>query len=426
MAKKKVGLGSRGEHLWYKVPGFVEWLKQNAPALTNIELAAALKERYQVDLNRLAIESLRRSYGLTQTAETRKRAIRSRSMGFEATPDDRTNAQLREANRNLMRRMEEQRITKSELVKAVHDAAAEAATALEIKPVPKQPRTASKNGTPEVAVIQFTDWQLAKRTATYTTEVCEERVERYVDKVIRLVNLQRADHPVTSARVYLTGDLIEGEMIFPGQAHRIDASLYRQVMVDGPRILGNAVRRLASHFDTLHVDGVIGNHGAIGGVSRREYHPESNADAMMYETTRLVLDREPNITWSPNIRAGERKWYSVDYIGKKGFLLFHGDQVKGGFAGFPWYGFAKKVQGWAMGAIPEKFHYALAGHFHTPTRMLVGRVTLWVGGSTESDNTYAAEMLAAQGTPSQWLLFAHPEHGVTAEYQVHLERGAYE
>jgi DNA repair exonuclease SbcCD nuclease subunit len=101
-------------------------------------------------------------------------------------------------------------------------------------------------------------------------------------------------------------------------------------------------------------------------------------------------------------------------------MLFHGDQVKGGFAGFPWYGFTKKVMGWRMGAIPEPFDYALSGHFHTPTRMLIGDVTLWASGSPESDNTYAAERLAAQGTPSQWLLFSHPQRGVTAEYQVHL------
>ena len=31
-----------------------------------------------------------------------------------------------------------------------------------------------------------------------------------------------------------------------------------------------------------------------------------------------------------------------------------------------------------------------------------------------------ASTLAAQGTPSQWLLFAHPKHGVTSEHEVHL------
>jgi hypothetical protein len=101
-------------------------------------------------------------------------------------------------------------------------------------------------------------------------------------------------------------------------------------------------------------------------------------------------------------------------------MLFHGDQVKGGFGGFPWYGFAKKVMGWRVsGEIPE-FNYAISGHFHTPVRMYLNGLTLWGNGSTESSNTYALESLAASGDPCQWLLFCHPENGVTAEYLVHL------
>src|SRR5262245_9286373 len=83
----------------------------------------------------------------------------------------------------------------------------------------------------------LSDWHLAKRTASYNSDVCEQRIEAYADKVLRLTALQRSDHPVKHLRAYLLGDLLEDELIFPGQAHLIDASLYRQVMVDGPRIL---------------------------------------------------------------------------------------------------------------------------------------------------------------------------------------------
>src|SRR5258706_9107230 len=113
----------------------------------------------------------------------------------------------------------------------------------------KPAKIAKVKGTDEYAIIHFTDWQLAKLTATYSTDVARERVARYVDKAILLTNIQRADHPVTRAKVFLTGDLVEGEMIFPGQAHRIDASLYRQVMGDGPEIPGDAVRRLAGPLE---------------------------------------------------------------------------------------------------------------------------------------------------------------------------------
>lgn len=306
-----------------------------------------------------------------------------------------------------------------DLVDAAYRGAFDAAKALALPPQ-KPPKADTRRKTPETAVAVLADWQLGKKTPSYGSAICEKRIAEYAERVVKLTAIQRADHPVQTLRVYLLGDIVEGELIFPGQAHLIDASLFVQVMVDGPRILAGFIRRMLGEFERVHVVGVIGNHGALGGQVRRDYHPESNADAFLYEFTRRLFANEPRLTWADNLRSGERKWYAVDRIGNKGYLLFHGDQVKGGFAGFPWYGFGKKIMGWRMGAIPEPFDYALSGHFHTPVRGLYGNVRHWGSGSPESDNTYAAERLAAQGTPSQWLLFAHPDHGVTAEYEVHL------
>jgi hypothetical protein len=335
------------------------------------------------------------------------------------TPDSPEVASLRASLGRALRSLDDSKRKTADLVAASEQAARDAVAALHIPPVPKPVHDGGKR-TAEVAVCVLADWQLGKKTPTYSTEACEKRIEAYAEKVLGLAAIQRAHHPVREARVYLLGDLVEGELIFPGQAHRIDASLFRQVVTDGPRILAGLLRRLASDFEKVHVVGVIGNHGRLGGRSAGDYHPETNADAMMYEITRLVVAGEPRISWAPNVVEGERRWYAVDRIGDKGFLLFHGDQVKGGMLGFPWYGFGKKILGWANGGIPEPFDYAVSGHFHTPVRGLYGRVRHWGSGSTESDNTYAQEFFSATGQPSQWLLFAHPRHGVTAEFEVHL------
>lgn len=324
--------------------------------------------------------------------------------------------QEKSAQRKLLRQLEKAKASKAELVDAVYQAAKEAAAALSIPPVPP-PKKDKRRHTAETAIAVLSDWQLAKVTADYNTDVCEERIERYGEKTASLVEIQRADHPVAEVRVYLLGDLVEGELIFPGQAHLVDASLYRQVLVDGPRILSGFLRRLSSVFERVRVVGVVGNHGSLGGRARKDYHPESNADSMMMEATRLALNGEPRITWAGNYAPGARLWYAIDEIGDHKFFLFHGDQIKGGFAGFPWYSFGRKLQGWHM---KYGFDYALSGHFHTPVRGYYNGITHWGNGSVESENTYAAEQLAASGEPSQYLLFAHPEQGVTAEYLVHL------
>ena len=641
-------------------------------------------------------------------------------------------ADLRRSNERLSRENVALKLRQSELTEAVYRAAKDAASGLALPPVKPVKKDRRDQPTSETAIAVLSDWQLAKVTPSYDSMMCEIRIGLYAKKLKELVDIQRTHHPVRDLRVYLLGDIVEGELIFPGQSHLIDSSLYRQVMSDGPRILGNFLREMCAHFENVHVVGVIGNHGcgttsmravtnkglkrwdeihegdlvlsmsddgtrcwqpveevvsyihdgpmidianrdvrfrvtpdhrvvghnvntdgwgewtadsmphmlklpvaaknsqqdtphtdeeirlvawcltdshrekhgywrfyqrlskadrieallagynyrrserardiqiidgnplkkkpetsveffvsaedsrritelvqdrdrlpawvwslsrrqvsilleewiytdgtrpngkavciyvsreqlredlqllltangyrttateyrpghwrlnvsdttithvtkktavttshysgiawclrvpngrffaeengrvfltgnSLGGRSRREYHPESNADAMCYEVTRLVLEHQPNLTWAPNSTPGERHWYAIDQVGDRRFFLFHGDQVKGGFAGFPWYGFGKKLQGWHM--INETFDYALSGHFHTPVRMYQNGITLWGNGSTESDNTYAAEQLAASGEPCQWLLFSHPRRGVTAEYLVKL------
>jgi len=328
-------------------------------------------------------------------------------------------SQLKAELRTLNRRLDTAKSKKAELADVLREAVKECLLEYEtpkLSPPPKDTR----QQTAEVAVCVLSDWQLGKKTPTYDSDVCAERVRRYVRKVRRLVARHRAQCPVRELRIYLLGDLVEGELIFPGQAHLIDSSLYRQ-LTEGAAILSNAVLELAQE-GSVRVRGVIGNHGAIGGRSRREMHPESNADALLYEFARFMARGQERVDWKPAVNPGERLWFSVDNVGSKRFMLFHGDQIRG-HAGLPWYGYSRKVMGWQQLGIDggRRFDYALSGHWHTPTRMYFSGTTVWVNGSTESHNSYAQEQLAASGTPCQWLLFCHPERGVTAEYLVHLE-----
>jgi hypothetical protein len=270
----------------------------------------------------------------------------------------------------------------------------------------------------EVAVAVLADWQLAKVTPDYNSAVCEERIERYADKVIHLANIQRADHPVNEIHIWCLGDIVEGELIFPGQSFLVDGGLYRQVTVDGPRIMRKFINKMLENFEKVVFVGVIGNHGAIGGRSRRDHDPETNADRMLYRIIQLMYENEKRIEFHIPDGRGERNWYAIDTIGNYKSLLIHGDQF-GSLSTL--YAFQKKVYGWKVGAIQEEFNDVYCGHFHTPTKMTFNTVQFRISGSPESTNTYAMESLAAIGQPSQPLMFVHPEKGiVTAEYNCWL------
>lgn len=334
----------------------------------------------------------------------------------EAKAEDAT-ADLRRANLELLRKLEKATARKDELVAAVYRAALDAASSMSIPPIPSVPRD-KRRVKPEMAILLLADWQAGKVTPEYDSATAAERVAKYAEKVVSLIELQRAHHPVDEARIFLLGDLLEGEEIFPGQAHRIDASLYVQLF-DTATMLATLVRRIASVVPKVKVVGAIGNHGALGGPIRRSYHPETNADAMLYNVARMQLRDEPRVEWPETLVAGERAWYATDEIMGKRWFLFHGDQVKSASFGIPWYGFNKRLLGWATSVTP--FDYSASGHWHVPVRMVVNGITHWGAGSTESANTFAQEYLASGGQrPSQWLLF-QGDNGVTAEYCVYVD-----
>jgi hypothetical protein len=328
---------------------------------------------------------------------------------------------LRAAHGRTLRDLEKARVRKEELVDAVYRAAKDAAAALTIKDV-KPPVADARKKAEEVVVPFVSDLQLAKLTPDYNSKVCEERMEAYAQKICDLADIQRSDHPVRKAHVLLLGDIIEGALIFPGQSFLVDAGLYRQVTVDGPRILVNFFRKLLSHFESVEVTAVIGNHGRIGGRSSRDMDKEDNADRMLYRIVQTMFETmgEKRIKFNIPDGARESNWYSVAEVGKWRCLCLHGDQMRG-HSGLPWYGFQKKINSWASGALPEDFNAVAMGHWHQIASIPLNKRTVFVNGSTESYNTYAQEQLAAQSDPAQWTLFVSPTKGqVTAQYQVWL------
>lgn len=317
----------------------------------------------------------------------------------------------------------------------LYEAMMDSAAAARFDPVVAPPKDKRRKGE-EYGISVVSDWQLGKITKSYSSEVCEERIKQYTEKVIEITEIQRKDHPIKEHHVFMLGDMIEGELIFPGQSHLIDSSLFQQVAIDFPRIAKYMIQRLLETHDKVVVHTVWGNHGYLGGRSRKDMHPESNADNFAYVYLKNLFEHEPRVEFRVS-----REWYNTADLGDGlKFLLLHGNNIRG-YNGLPWYGYYKKILGWEIlrhrGLLGDParvdededtvviaeggFDYALTGHFHTPTSMYFNTVRVWVNGSTESHNAYAAEQLASMGEPSQYLLFAKPGKGITAEYLITLE-----
>lgn len=331
---------------------------------------------------------------------------------------DSRNEFLRSENRRLAKRVQTLKNVQNEVVRAAYAAAYDAFAGFEFPEIKAPSLKKNKEKVPETAVVVFADWQMGKVTPDYNTNVLEERIEKYTEKLLEITEIQRMDHEVNDLHIWLLGDIVEGEEIFPGQSHLIDSGLYRQVAVNGPRILGNFVKTALENFNHVHITGVIGNHGAVGGRARKQHDPETNMDRMLYKIIELIVGDDERVTFNIPDGVGERNWYAIDTIGNYSSLLIHGDQMPAPNA---FHGYYKKIMGWKDGAIPEHFDDVFMGHYHQQFKMTIGSSMLRISGSPESYNTYAQEYFSSMSRPCQHLMFVHPENGITSEYSIWLD-----
>lgn len=325
--------------------------------------------------------------------------------------------ELRNALFRLQKQLIKAKTRNEDLVEATNQAAYDAMLSFgPIRPV-EVPQVAKGNKKkPEVALWHMTDWQGAKKTTSYNSEVMRKRVLEFAAKAVRITEIQRADHPVKNCVIMFGGDMVEGLFNFPTQAFEIDATIFEQY-VTVSRLMVDVVRYALSNYERVTVVAEWGNHGRIG--SKRDAVPRSdNFDRMCYELARQLLAGEKRLIWQDSPEDIQR----VE-IGNYRALLIHGDEV--GRNGFASPGaIVQHINRWRSGSYPWEFRDVYIGHYHTHNEwaMANGLGSVYQTGSTESDNRYAGVMLAASATPSQRLHFVDPEKGrVTAAYKVWLD-----
>jgi hypothetical protein len=330
--------------------------------------------------------------------------------------------QLEDARRDLVRTqraLARERDRTDMLKDAVMQAAREAMVSAGTGAKTKPPRlSGARGGKPEVSLWHLTDWQGGKRTSTYNSAVMRERVERFVEKAIKIIDIQRSAHPVDEITIMLGGDMCEGIFNFPRQVFEIDSTIFGQfVTVSG--LLVDVVKVALANAQWVNVIAEWGNHGRIG-TKHNAVPGGDNFDRMIYEMSRqLLTEEEPRLFWAEN--SGE-DIQRVE-IGEYRALLMHGDEVGGQGA------IVKAANQWRSGAyqvdsVPWPFQDVFVGHYHTHAEwpMASGIGAVYQTGSTESDNTYARDGLASMATPSQRLHFVEPGRGrTTAIYKVYVD-----
>lgn len=324
--------------------------------------------------------------------------------------------ELRRQNSDLQAKLRKARTEKVALVEAVQQGARDALVALGQPPPLSPPARDKRDKRAETALWHLTDWQGAKVTTSYNTDIMRSRVMRFCEKAARLTDIQRADHPVRDCVILFGGDMVEGLFNFPAQPFEVDSSLFGQ-FVAAARLEADVVRYALSVYERVTVVQEWGNHGRVG-AKRAAVPRADNIDRMVSELAREIVGKQKRLaSWT----LGEEDIQRVE-IGNYRALLIHGDEIgRGGQVSINTI--INHAKGWRSGAYPWPFRDIYAGHFHSTRDLELP----WGGmyyqtGSPETDNRYARDSMAASSEPSQRLHFVDPDVGrVTAGYKVWLE-----
>jgi hypothetical protein len=211
--------------------------------------------------------------------------------------------------------------------------------------------------------------------------------------------------------MFMLGDNVHG-MNAVGQwsAAYIENSIIDQVMV-GVKSMADLVYYYLTVFKEVRMWCVGGNHGrAAEKGAEKDY---VNWDFVIYKFLESMFRDNPRVKlYAP------RQWYIYTPICNHKFLLFHGDDVRGG--SMPILGMMKSVEK-LCGLIRDIPDYVLAGHFHTAAEITTNHGECFLNGSFPGPDMYSLKTIQKGGRPTQKMFGIHPTRGVTWRYNIDLD-----
>ena len=296
--------------------------------------------------------------------------------------------------------------------------------------VPNPPEWLSpkaKASTRGVPVTIWSDWhygEVIRKAETngvnsFNTTIAKARVEKLVNVTIDLafnhMGNAKAEYP--GCVVCLGGDMIGGDI--HEELAQTNEVTTQQAMFEVADLITGALQKMADAFGNVFVPCVVGNHGRATRKPHFKGKVNTSNELVVYTMVRNYLKDDDRFTF---LIPPEADAFFKVYNHR--FMLTHGDNmgVKGGDgiigAIGPIMRGTLKIHG-SQAAIGKDFDTLLICHWH----QFLFLAEVIVNNALKGYDEFARLVLRAKPrAPSQTLFFVHPAHGITAVWEVYLER----
>lgn len=254
---------------------------------------------------------------------------------------------------------------------------------------------------------------------TFNMDVARARTVTLVDATIDLCfnHMGKAKINYPGIIVMLGGDMLSGDI--HEELLATNDRTTQQCINDLTDILAAGLERLADKFGRVFVPCVVGNHGRASKKPRMKGRVYTSHEWNIYCSLERHFRKDKRLSF---LIPGESDAYFKVYGHR--YLLTHGDSlgVKGGDGIIgslgPIMRGALKV-GKSEAQIGREFDTVVMGHWHQAL-WLPGII---VNGSLKGYDEYARLAIRAPySRPSQQLWLTHPEFGITARWEIYLDK----
>lgn len=274
-----------------------------------------------------------------------------------------------------------------------------------------------KDSQADSLIINFTDWHIGRLVKdergviVYNEKIFKERIDSLLQEILKLLDLYISrGTPIDEVVILSTGDLLDGQGIFPTQETVTEFAPPFQVEL-GINTIVSFIRAILKRKLPVKFYGVKGNHGEIR-MNGKSRDPNANWDLMLYLMLNFWVN-ENKLTNKVSVKYSELDFLNLIIKGQK-YLIRH-------IAPAQLEGTAGKARLLAWGDMHD-YDALVFGHLHHWLAGDINGKTVFRGGCVSGIDEHC-ESGGYITTPCQLIWGCNAKRPMTFLYAVDLGKG---
>ncbi len=255
------------------------------------------------------------------------------------------------------------------------------------------------------------DSKTGKKELTYNMNIFKQEMANLQESIFQIHEILRNAYSLKKLNIFLLGDIITNDRIFPEQTFEIEKVVGLQIW-DGISYLTKFINNMLKIYEKITVVGVVGNHGRSNPTHYNE-PVQNNFEFFIYKTLQKQFADSKRVT----IIVPETRRYIHTVCGWR-HLIEHGDSMRGSSANY----IEKQIKDLKLNI--GGFDVLHFGHFHKLNEIEISEnIIVKQNGCWIPKDNYGFNKFKNYSIPKQHFFGCNAKRPETWSYKIDLRIG---